>query len=139
MIKLFFVIASFILTQRQVSATFYNCTFGPDATGGYSSEIVDSGVAAHCGLFCSCVGLMNNTCHFGPDKEGRFVTEVVSSELADQCDMSFCICDTHNFTRMQEENPDGDVVTFESAMRERQDAAVDETVKPHEDPPPNEP
>ena len=74
---------------------------------------------------------MNNTCHFGPDKEGKFVTEIVSSELADKCDMSFCICDTHNFTRMNEErrekaleNPDIVVeeieeISFETVMKER--------------------
>ena len=68
MIKLLIVITSFALIQHKVLATYYNCTFGPDATGGYSAEIVDSGIKENCGSFCSCVGLMNNTCHFGPDK-----------------------------------------------------------------------
>ena len=59
--------------------------------------------------------------------------------------MSFCICDTHNFTRMNEEfleeNPDAEiadipVISFESVLKERQDEAVDRTFKPHEEPPP---
>ena len=103
-----------------MKGTYYNCTFGPDVTGEYNSEIVDSGVKENCGAFCSCVGLLNNTCHFGPDKEGRFETKIVSSELADKCDMTFCTCDTHNYTRMNEErlemNPTAQIITFDSVM-----------------------
>ena len=56
--------------------------------------------------------------------------------------MSFCICDTHNFTRMneerQDENPDVEIeeISFEAVIKERQDTAEDETFKPHEEPPP---
>ena len=85
MLKLNWVITSFILIVNQAWAAYYNCTFGPDPEGNYASDIVESFTALNCEGFCSCVGLTDNTCHFGPDDQGNFETRVVPSELADSC------------------------------------------------------
>ena len=81
MIKLcLFVITTLEVLFQYVDASKYKCTFGPDITGAYIEDIVETKVALACGSFCTCVGLKNNTCHFGPDEEGNYVTKSVSSE-----------------------------------------------------------
>ena len=115
-----------LLLTVETRASQYLCKFGPDAYGEYVEELVDTGHAQHCGDFCECEGLLDNTCYFGPDDTGNFITEIVSSELADSCDRSFCVCESHNFEEAE--------VTFEAVLENRLSQAIDRTVKPHEQP-----
>ena len=72
---------------KAYSAAKYDCTFGPDRGGQYIEEIVPSQVADHCGTFCTCIGLTDNTCLFGPDDKGHFFMDnAVPSEEVDACD-----------------------------------------------------
>ena len=88
-----------VIARRHRSRAEYNCKFGPDNDGNYVEDVVESGIALHCGSFCSCTGLINNQCYFGPDDERVYLLESVESEIVDTCDRSTCFCDTHVYGR----------------------------------------
>ena len=88
-------IVATVMARRYRSRAEYNCRFGPDSKGEYVEDVVESGIALHCGSFCSCTGLVNNQCYFGPYEESVYLLEQVKSEIVDTCDRSTCFCDTH--------------------------------------------
>ena len=86
-----------VTAHHYVNKALYDCSFGPEETGEYTEDIVESGIALVCGAYCTCTGLIDNNCYFGPDARGEYILEVVGSEIVDSCDRKQCFCDTHTF------------------------------------------